>query len=241
MSGISFLAAVLALIQDPSIPTVRVLIKNAVKEVTLECPGPIELTKPGLSRPVLSLPRLPSTKVTVRDGRLLVEGMPLSEEWITLMIRSSDKPFRIGDRRYAGQLHVVAKERTSFHVVNEVDIETYVYGVIGAEIGNDAPREALKAQAVCARSYALAEAAEAPKGTKRPLFDLYDDTRSQVYVGVPTERSNVRKAVTETAGLGLTYKGRLLKTYFHASCGGTTASVYEWGGDPEIPPLAGVT
>jgi stage II sporulation protein D len=93
--------------------------------------------------------------------------------------------------------------------------------------------EALKAQAVVARSYALA--------TRRTgAFDLYPDTRSQVYLGIEHEKPSTTSAVDATAGQVVLYQGQVAKTYFFSTSGGRTASAEDaWGGQP-VPYLVSV-
>jgi stage II sporulation protein D len=102
--------------------------------------------------------------------------------------------------------------------VNIVQIEAYVSGVVAGEMPHNWPAEALKAQAVAARSYALSRL------VKGQPFDLYSDQRSQVYVGLSGERPETSAAVRATAGQVLLYGGRVASTYYFSSSGGRTAS-----------------
>jgi SpoIID/LytB domain protein len=119
--------------------------------------------------------------------------------------------------------------------VHRIALETYVQGVVAAEVSADWPLAALEAQAVASRTYALT----AHAGTK---FDVYADTRSQVYRGVAAHTPQTNAAVAATAGQILTYEGRPAITYFFASSGGATESVQNAfpGAAPE-PWLRGVT
>jgi SpoIID/LytB domain protein len=103
--------------------------------------------------------------------------------------------------------------------VRRVALEAYVRGVVAAEMGAGAPAAALQAQAVASRTYALTAHAG---GTK---FDVYSDTRSQVYRGRAGETPATNLAVAATAGQIVTYEGRPAITYFFASSGGRTESV----------------
>ena len=96
------------------------------------------------------------------------------------------------------------------------------------------PVEALKAQAVVARSYALAV-------RKTGAYDLYADTRSQVYGGVAAEKPSTTAAVDATAGQVVLYEGKVATTYFFSTSGGRTASVDDvWSGGSEVPYLVSV-
>jgi stage II sporulation protein D len=119
--------------------------------------------------------------------------------------------------------------------VEKVPLERYVRGVVSAEVPASWPLAALQAQAVASRTYALT----AHAGGSR--FDVYADTRSQVYLGVAAETAQTNAAVTSTAGQIVTYAGRPAITYFFASSGGETESVANSfiGSTPE-PWLIGV-
>jgi stage II sporulation protein D len=104
-------------------------------------------------------------------------------------------------------------------VVNALGLDNYVRGVIAGEMPSGWHAEALKAQAIAARSYALT--------TDRggPVFDQYPDTRSQIYRGVSGERPSTNAAVTATAGEVVTYDGAVATTYFFSTSGGHTENV----------------
>jgi len=119
--------------------------------------------------------------------------------------------------------------------VKRVPLERYVRGVIGAEVSSSWPAAALEAQAVASRTYALTDHA----GGSR--FDVYSDTRSQVYRGAAAETAATNAAVAATARQIVTYDGKPAITYFFASSGGMTESVQDGfpGAEPE-PWLVGV-
>src|SRR5207249_1272184 len=115
-------------------------------------------------------------------------------------------------------------------------LEAYVLGVIGREMPSNWPTAALQTQAVAARSYALAELENVV--TAR-AYDLYSDTRSQVYGGIAAESASVTAAVRATARQVVLYAGRVATTYFSSSSGGRTVSAAEaWG--KSVPYLASV-
>jgi stage II sporulation protein D len=119
--------------------------------------------------------------------------------------------------------------------VRKVPLEAYVRGVVGNEMSPSWPAAALQAQAVASRTYALT--AHAGEGR----FDVYADTRSQVYRGRAAETPSGNLAVKATAGQIVTYAGRPAITYFFASSGGMTESVqYAFVGAAPEPWLQGV-
>ena len=128
------------------------------------------------------------------------------------------QPVSLDGRPYRGAL-VVRARGGRMSVVNAVTLERYLRGVVPYEMPHDWHGQALRAQAVVARSYTLA--------TLRPakLFDLYDDQRSQVYGGVRAETVETNLAVGATANQVLTYGGAVATTYYHSTSGGRTANV----------------
>jgi stage II sporulation protein D len=137
-------------------------------------------------------------------------------------------------KRYRGTIRVDVQSGR-LRAINVVGLEQYLYGVVPAEVPDDWPAEVLKAQAVAARTYALA--------TRKTSgdFDLYSDVRSQVYRGIDEEVASTNQAVDETAGEVLQYRGRIVTTYFHSTSGGRTASIVDvWPGSNPVPYLVSV-
>src|SRR5215218_2774140 len=130
---------------------------------------------------------------------------------------------KYGGQAYRGQVQINAGA-SSVQVVNNVALEPYLYGVVPREVPSAWPAEALKAQAVVARSYALAV-------RKSGAYDVFADTRSQVYGGVAAEKPTTNAAVDATAGQVLLFDGKVATTFFFSTSGGRTASVQDvWAG-----------
>jgi stage II sporulation protein D len=119
---------------------------------------------------------------------------------------------------YRGSL-LISAAGSAMTVVNALDLEDYVRGVVSGESPSGWPVEALKAQAVAARTYAITTHAGGG------AFDQYADTRSQVYRGVAAETPNTDAAVNATAGQVVTYDGQPVTTYFFSTSGGETEDV----------------
>jgi stage II sporulation protein D len=114
-------------------------------------------------------------------------------------------------------------------------MEDYLRGVIAEESPSSWPLDALKAQALAARSYALSS------GVSGNGFDFYDDTRSQVYGGVGAETGRTNKAVAQTAGEVVQHKGRVAQTFFFSTSGGHTENnEFSFLGGTPMPYLRGV-
>ncbi len=147
--------------------------------------------------------------------------------------------------RYNGSFRYERIDGGDLSVTNVVDLETYVKGVVPYEMNNAWPLEALKAQAICARTYAMIHILDSNHTT----FDLCNSTCCQVYNGVGTSTSSYQanaltdQAVEETAGEFLWYDGTLAETYYSSSHGGGSESIANiWsGGNLTVTPyLCGV-
>ena len=123
--------------------------------------------------------------------------------------------FQLQQRRYRGQLQVLVG-RSGLQAVNHLPIETYLPSVVGSEMPASWPQDALRAQAVAARTYALRQRKPAA------VFDVSATVASQVYKGIEAETPSTREAVAATRGQVLTFDGDLANAVFHSSGGGTT-------------------
>ncbi|MGZ5330240.1 MAG: SpoIID/LytB domain-containing protein [Solirubrobacterales bacterium] len=141
----------------------------------------------------------------------------------------------LGKGAYRGALEVrPASVPGRLNAINAVDIESYLRGVVAEESPSSWPLDALRAQAVAARSYALTT------GVGGNGFDAYDDTRSQVYGGIAAETARTDTAVADTAGEVVQYGGKTIEAFFMSTSGGHTENnENSFGGTPE-PYLRGV-
>jgi stage II sporulation protein D len=137
---------------------------------------------------------------------------------------------------YRGALEVVptASDVGSLNVINALALEQYVKGVIPNESPPSWPQAELRAQAVESRSFALSA------GVGGNGFDLYNDTRSQVYKGLESETPSTDEAADATKGQVVTYGGKVAETFFSACSGGQTESVQNVFFGPSIPYLVSV-
>ena len=212
--------AALLLSSAAALPQVRVLLLEGVDAVTVAADGPHRGYVDGTRRFDATAPL--AWPVRARDGRLVVDGRDIGA---TLVIRpaSASDFVRVDGRRYRGLLRVRA-EGSRLTVINELDVESYLRGVVPAEMQAVWPFDALKAQAIAARTYTLARL------DVSSAWDVCATDACQVYDGVAAEHPRADRAVAETAGLVLTYRGELAQTYYHADSGGAIASSAEvWG------------
>lgn len=143
------------------------------------------------------------------------------------LIVKGDGSLAVDGRRYRGRLELYAA-KGKVQVVNHVGLEAYLASVLGSEMGASWPAEALKAQAVVARSYAVAKA----EASRKRRYDVDATVLSQVYRGIAGEAASTRAAVDATAGRVLSFDGDVVEAYFHSCCGGRTEDGRAlWGGD----------
>ncbi|MBL1211010.1 SpoIID/LytB domain-containing protein [Geminocystis sp. GBBB08] len=147
---------------------------------------------------------------------------------------SGDGVIWIGDRWYRGRV-LLTRQGSGITAVNYVDMEDYLYSVVGAEAVPSWPQEALKAQAVAARTYALYK-----RNTSRnSVFDLDTTTATQVYKGLSSEYTTTHQAVKATDGQIMTYNNQPILAVFHSSSGGHTENAEDIWTSP-LPYLRGV-
>ena len=173
---------------------------------------------------------------TVRLGAKLtvpVDGGRKHDLVPPVIVRSGvGAPLRLDGKPYRGVLEL-RSDGTRLAVVNRLALELYLQGVVPGEMPSEWPAEALKAQAVAARSYALAS-----KLTGRS-FDVYADVRSQVYGGVAYEKATTTAAIKDTAGEIVMHAGKVATTYFYSTSGGRTAPAEDVFSKP-VPYLVSV-
>ena len=159
-------------------------------------------------------------QVVSRDGQLLQQGgagssVNLSELWLQgpeAWLQTSGSSLLVNGRPYGGRLRLIP-ESGGLRVVNHVGLETYIGAVVGAEMPSSWSLEALRAQAVAARSYALAHMA-------RPAnrhWHLGDTTRWQAYKGLSSSNERTRQAAASTAGMILSYQGAIVESLYAAN------------------------
>lgn len=142
-------------------------------------------------------------------------------------------------RPYRGALEVYRVPGHGLVAVNELDLEAYLLGVVPVEIGRRSKDEleAVKAQAVAARTYAVRHL-----GRRDSLgFDVFGNVEDQVYGGRAAERGDATRAVRATEGEVLTWRGRPVRAYYHSTGGGTTARVTDVWNLPDAPYLVRVS
>ncbi len=160
------------------------------------------------------------------DNRVRVRGLAARprEFQAPLKIVSLGGFLRVGTAQYRDELYVYSMNRECM-VVNHVDLEKYVAGLLHSEMNASWSLPTLKAQAVAARTYAIYQM----RDSLRP-FDVNSTVKDQVYEGAQKERYRAMQAVLETRGQIVTYNGKPIKAFYHSTCGGMTESADRvWG------------
>jgi stage II sporulation protein D len=172
-------------------------------------------------------------RITARaGGRTVIDAAAAP-----LRVVPMDLPFvNIDGHTYRGEVLLLTPHASRITAINVTDMESYLLGVVPREMGKRPATEieALKAQAVAARSYAIGNMG----GHSDQGFDFYPTVLDQVYGGTADEDSIVTRAVLETRGQIITYDGRPILAYYASTCGGTTASIEEsWPSRAPLPYL----
>ncbi len=165
---------------------------------------------------------LPAGEIALKPGlRVVVDGTAKPLPGPLTFLPGARSTLTLDGKGYRGELEVTVVQKAvqkALQVIDVVGLDAYLLGVVPGEMSKDWPPAALQAQAVAARSYALASIVK-----NRP-FDLFSDPRSQVYYGVAAESPSTTAAVKATRGEILTYAGKVATTFYYASSGGRTAS-----------------
>ncbi len=210
--------------------TIRVLLAGGRAGLTISSTAPFRVTDAsGISYDVadLSLQLDSSLSVNTTSGLVPLTG--------PLVFSAGSAPLVYAGRSYRGTFNVAVVGST-LRLINYVGLEPYLYGVVPCESPHDWPADALEAQAVVARSYALVSIKPSA------AFDVYADTRSQVYHGRSGEYPESTAAVDSTKGETVYYNGAVARTFFFSTSGGRTAAIQDvWPNATPEPYLVSVS
>ncbi len=195
------------------ISKVRVLIADARPAVTIGSALPFSVRDAsGAETP------LPAGNIILKpDLKLVVDGVSTTLPAPLAFVPGPGSPLTLDGKGYRGQLRATVTAKR-LRIVDLVALDAYILGVLPGEMPNQWPAAALEAQAVAARSYALASI------VKDQDFDLYADPRSQMYYGIAAESPATTAAVQGTRSEILTYDGKVATTFYSSSSGGQTAA-----------------
>jgi stage II sporulation protein D len=191
----------------------RVAIDQDVSQIKIGSSTDATLTD-GAGQALAPIPAMNAVMTEAKAGRIAVNQLQTSQACIE---PTNGGYVFINDQWYRGTTCVVPSEG-GLTAVNYVDIEQYLYSVVGSEMPTSWSLEALKAQAVAARSYVLYQR----QSSATAIFDVGSTTAWQVYGGIEKESASTREAVENTQGQVLTYSGQIIDAVFHSCAGGRT-------------------
>ncbi|HEX7119967.1 MAG TPA: SpoIID/LytB domain-containing protein [Longimicrobiales bacterium] len=225
-------------------PPVRVGIAVDAEAVTVGSTARFEIGEPGRDPAVRAEAGERWTFTADAAGRLVArrsDGRRIGPFTgpVRIRVRDDDAPVLIDGEPYRGGALLRAAGAGRVTAINVLALEDYLLGVVPMEIG---PRpaeeiEAVKAQAVAARTYAISHLG----GRESLGFDFYATVADQVYGGVSREHDVVSRAVRETRGEIVTYRGSPILAYYHSTCGGRTAAIDEAWRHAPLPYLKSVS
>lgn len=230
LGGFSILLWLLVWTPSAIAKELRIAIQKGVGQVTVGSSTPA-VVKDGSGRALGEL-----TEMAPQDARATGNTVTLAQfKGTQLLIEPSAEGYVwIGDRWFRGRTRLMLIG-SKLVALNLIDLENYLYSVVGAEAIPTWPLEALKAQAVAARTYAIYKSST----SSNRYYDLDTSTQTQVYKGLNTEFLSTQDAVNSTAGQILTYGGKAILAAFHSSSGGHTENVEDvWSSS--LPYLRGV-
>lgn len=222
-----------AAVSAPQPPRIRVALALNVPETVISVNGSYDIISYPEGEKLFHGSGLKATRISVTGNTINVgaNGFPVPAIKISPRKKGA---ITVNKRPYRGDIVLARRPSGSLDVINILDLESYVKGVLPQEISPRWPIDAIKAQAVAARTYAL----EQKEAAKARAYDVNADTSSQVYGGFASERNKSNRAVNFTYGEVLFYKGKVFPAYFHATCAGMTEPAAElWKVDME--PLSG--
>ena len=199
--------------------TVRVAIKSKMNSVTVNINGAGSYYDQTSGTYMGRFAKVANAKITVENGFLAINGKTGQGKYRSsriMMVPEEGALINVDGVNYRGQMEFISNGST-LTVVNHLGLEEYLCGVVPKETFASWPKEALKAQAICSRSYTIAKCEE----NYQKDYDL-TSPGDQLYGGASAEAASTTAAVYDTAGNYLEYNGKPLLTFFHTCCGGAT-------------------
>ncbi len=213
---------------------VRVAILQDVPSFNLKIRGNFQILD-AESGEVLYQSKNLKTIVTVYQDGISMLKINLNTDKVYIKA-SLPEAIMINARRFRGDLKIIKKKNLKILVINNIDLEDYIKGVLYHEVSHHWPLEALKAQAIASRTFAFYQM----KKNRLKDYDLTSDIYSQVYGGRISERYRTNRAVEDTQDKILTFRDEVFPAYYHATCAGHTQDASRlW--DIDIEPLKGLT
>lgn len=197
---------------------IRVLIIEGKKEITISCSTPF-MVKDLKGMNILF--RLPPDQIAVvkkNSKTIMVNDAALPSSSRLVILPSKEGILKVNGKSYRGRIRIQRSTDGGVDVINVLGLEEYLYGVVPKEMSPRWSSEALMAQAIVARSYAVYQKMK----NENKDYDVYSTTYSQVYGGLNVESEYSNRAVDETRGKILIYDHQPVLAYFHSNSGGQT-------------------
>ncbi|MEW6555871.1 MAG: SpoIID/LytB domain-containing protein [Elusimicrobiota bacterium] len=172
---------------------------------------------------------MPGGSIKIVNGKLVFGKKQFLHSIKISTLKNKDK-ISVNGKKYKGDIIIKIINKKKIRVINELGLEEYLCGVLPKEVAPDWHEEALKAQAVVARTFAL-------KNFNRHIssgFNLCNQTHCQVYTSSDAEDERSNKAVYETQGEVLVYDDKLISSFYHSSCGGRTEDIKNVWNTPSL-------
>lgn len=229
-------------LRQPTPTLIRIGLVLAANSVTIDIPDGAQVCDAYTNEPIEDLPVTGSFRLSLTKNGLTIKGTPSTNDdphehilpECLIVPAITDGVIGVNGKFYRGSI-IIKLGKIGLHAINIVDLEDYLLSVVPSEMPSNWPAEALKAQAIAARSYALANLGK----HESDGYDLKANTEDQVYSGVTAETQSVNEAVAQTAGIVAKHSGKVITAYFHSGSGGSTeASEHVW--QKELPYLKAV-
>ncbi|MCX5702964.1 MAG: SpoIID/LytB domain-containing protein [Candidatus Omnitrophica bacterium] len=196
--------------------SIRVAIVQDAAALSIKIKGFFEVTEASPKKPLYRGRDLKTTVTAYKDG-ILLGGRNFKTNSLFISTPGPDAII-IDGRLFSGSIQFIKNNNARLLVVNHVGLEDYIKGIMYHEASHYWPPEALAAQAIICRTYAVYTCQQ----NKSKEYDLTNDIYSQVYGGRTSERYRTNQAVIETSGQILTYQGKVIPAYYHSTCAGHT-------------------
>lgn len=226
----AFLLVLAVNISPQRAEAIKIGIVDGASEAVIGTSKPASLYRPGMEKPIYQIEAMKPYRVKAMGDSI---GIQIGGKYFNLglskiIVTPTSKGFISTKKRWYRGEFIVINNNGSLTIVNNIPLEEYILGVVPSEMPSKWNIEALKAQAIAARSYAIANRGKrASRG-----YDLKDTPEDQAYGGASSETAATNRAVAETKGIVVTYNKKIIPAYYSASAGGHTINSGEiWNKD----------
>jgi len=210
-------------LEHPFPCTIRVLVEETAEPVTVAADAGLAVVSAAPS-PLMKIQAATPLLLAADNGSILM-NTSTSATGLIQIVSPGGSAIKINGKPYRGNILAQAEKKKLF-IMNQVALEQYLEGVLPREVSPSWPEQALQAQAVAARTYALYHMIK----RRQDPFDVYATTSSQVYGGKEGESPATHAAIAATQNLVLTREGKIILALFHSNSGGETEAVDDiWG------------